>query len=253
MKKWSVLIYGIFCYLCFLGTFLYLACWLANLFVPNAIDAPSRIGWPQALLVNGSLVLMFGLQHSIMARPTFKRWWTRFVFRPIERSTYVMCTNVALWILFWQWQPIGGEIWNVQHPVGQILIHSLCVFGWLTVLITTFMINHFDLFGLRQVWLYFRGKPYTNLKFRIPGPYLLVRHPLYVGWMIAFWATPTMTVAHLVFAVGMSVYVLIAIPFEERNLTELHGEKYSAYQRQVAMLIPQLSHLQSRESVTQHV
>jgi protein-S-isoprenylcysteine O-methyltransferase Ste14 len=238
MKKWSVLIYGIVCYVSFLATFLYLAGWLGNIFVPRSIDSPGQGPWQMALLINTLLVVLFGVQHSVMARPTFKKWWTKFIPEPIERSTYVLFTNLALLVLFWQWRPMGGVIWDVQHPTGRALLFGLCAVGWLTVLITTFLINHFDLFGLRQVWLYFRGKPYTNLTFSTPGPYQFVRHPLYVGWMIAFWATPTMTVVHLLFALGTTAYMLIAIPFEERNLVEFHGDRYSAYRQRVAMLIP---------------
>jgi protein-S-isoprenylcysteine O-methyltransferase Ste14 len=173
-----------------------------------------------------------------MARPAFKQWWTKLVPTPIERSTYVMFTNVALILLFTFWQPIGGMVWNVQHPVARASIWALYAFGWITVLVTTCLINHFDLFGLRQVWLYFRGKAYTHIGFRTPGPYRFVRHPLYIGWIMAFWATPTMTMTHLLFAVGMTAYILAAIPFEERNLVTFHGTAYAEYRRNVPMLIP---------------
>jgi protein-S-isoprenylcysteine O-methyltransferase Ste14 len=206
--------------------------------VPTSIDAaPAGPLW-EALLVNTLLLAAFALQHSVMARPGFKRWWTRLVPTPAERSTYVMSTNLVLILLFWQWRPMGGVIWDVQDPVGRGLCHGLFAAGWAIVLGTTFLINHFDLFGLRQVWLYLCGKPYTPLAFKTPGPYKWVRHPLYVGWLIAFWATPTMTIAHLVFAVGMTIYILVAIRFEERDLVEYHGEGYTDYRRQVPMLIP---------------
>ena len=191
-----------------------------------------------ALLTDTLLIALFGVQHSVMARPSFKRWWTKFVPEPIERSTYVMFTNAALILLFAFWQPIGGTVWEVQNPAGRAALWTLYALGWLAVLATTFLINHFDLFGLRQVWLYFRGKPYTHIGFRTPGPYQFVRHPLYVGWITAFWATPTMTLTHVVFALGLTTYILIAIPFEERNLIQYHGKNYADYRRRVPMLIP---------------
>ncbi len=238
MKRVVVLTYGLVNYVVFLMTFLYLAGFTGNLLVPKSMDS-SPVGsiWI-ALAVNTLLVALFAVQHSAMARPTFKKWWKKFVPQPIERSTYVLCTNLVLILLFWQWRPMGFVIWDVQHPAGLAAIYALCGAGWLTVLVTTFLINHFDLFGLRQVWLYFRGTPYTNLGFVTPGPYKRIRHPLYVGWMIAFWATPTMSIAHLLFAVGMTAYMLVAIQLEERNLLEFHGEQYATYRRCVPMLIP---------------
>lgn len=239
MKRSLFLAYGVVNYVAFLGTFLYLAGFLGNLFVPRSIDAPATGSPWTAALVDLLLVAVFAVQHTVMARPTFKRWWTRFVPAPLERSTYVLFTNVALLLLFWLWQPLGGVVWEVAHPLARNAIHAACIAGWGLVLVSTFLINHFDLFGLRQVWLYWRGRPYTYLPFRTPGPYRLVRHPLYVGWLTAFWATPTMTVAHLLFAAGMTIYILTAIRFEERNLVEHHGEAYASYRRQVPMLVPQ--------------
>ena len=238
MKRILVFAYGVTSYAIALGLCVYLAGFLGNLFVPRSIDA-ALVGplW-EALVVNTLLLGAFGLQHSVMARPRFKEWWTRFVATPAERSTYVMFTNLALILLFWQWRPMGGVIWDVQDPTGRVIFHGLYAAGWLIVLGTTFLINHFDLFGLRQVWLYLRGKPYTAVGFKTPGPYKVVRHPLYVGWFIAFCATPTMTIAHLVFAVGMTLYILIAIRFEERDLVDYHGEAYAEYRRTVPMLIP---------------
>jgi len=238
MRRSLVLAYGLVNYAIFLGVFLYLAGFLGNLFVPRSIDSPAQGPLWTAVLINTLLIALFGVQHTAMARPTFKRWWTRFVPQPIERSTYVLLTNAALILLFWQWRPMGGVVWDVTHPASRFVLYGLFAFGWLTVLVTTFLINHFDLFGLRQVWLYFRGTPYTHLGFQTPGPYRLVRHPLYVGWITAFWATPTMTVAHLMFAIGMTAYILVAIPFEERNLEEYHGKSYTEYRRKVPMLVP---------------
>lgn len=238
MKKWLLLGYGVLCYAGFGATSLYLAGWLGNLGVPRSIDAPRSDSILIALLTNLALIGLFGVQHSVMARPAFKRWWTRYIPEPAERSTYVLCTNMTLAILFWQWRPVGGVIWEFQHPASVALAHVIFVLGWLTVVGSTFALNHFDLFGLRQVWLAFRGQTYQPLEFRIAGPYRLVRHPLYVGWLIVFWATPTMTIAHLLFAVGMTVYLLIAIPLEERNLADHHGHQYRQYQRRVGRLIP---------------
>jgi protein-S-isoprenylcysteine O-methyltransferase Ste14 len=172
-----------------------------------------------------------------MARPAFKRWWTQFVPQPVERSTYVLASSLALILLYWQWRPLGGIVWSVEDPTGRFVLVGLAATGWATVLATTFLINHFDLFGLRQVWLHLRGRPYTPLAFRTPGPYRVVRHPLYVGWLLAFWATPTMGAAHLVFALGTTAYILMAIRWEERDLVAAHPE-YAAYRERVGMLFP---------------
>ena len=237
MKRWSVLAYGVVCYALFFATFLYLAGWIGGFVVPTTLDGPATSPLAVAAVINAGLILIFGLQHSVMARPAFKRRWTRFIPQPIERSTYVLATNAALALMFWQWRPLGGVIWNVEHPTGRAALWGLFGLGWLTILVTTFLINHFDLFGLRQVWLYFRGRPYSHLPFVTPGPYRFVRHPLYIGWLMAFWATPTMTAAHLVFALGMSAYILIAIGYEERDLIKFHAG-YADYRRQVPMLVP---------------
>lgn len=238
MKRVLVFAYGVINYVISLGVFAYLAGFLGNLLVPRSIDAaPVGPLW-EALFVNTLLVGAFALQHSVMARPGFKDVWTRFVPKPVERSTYVMFSNLVLILLFWQWRPMGGVIWELPNPTVRGMVHGLYVLGWLIVLGTTFLINHFDLFGLRQVWLYLRGQPYTSLAFRVPGPYKVVRHPLYVGWLIAFWATPTLTTPHLVFAVGMTLYILVAIRFEERDLVEHFGTVYANYRRTVPMLIP---------------
>src|SRR5262245_48714100 len=236
MKRIVALAYGAARYVMFLGTFLYAIGFLGNSAVPKSIDAAAEGPLGQALLVNALLLGVFALQHSGMARPGFKRWWTRLVPHPVERSTYVLCSNLALLLLFWQWRPMGGVLWDVRQPAGQAVLYGLFAFGWLTVLVTTFLINHFDLFGLRQVWLYFRGREYTPLGFVTPGPYRWVLHPLYVGWLTAFWATPTMTAAHLVFALGTTVYILVAIAFEERDLTDAYGRAYAEYRERVPML-----------------
>ena len=230
--------YGVVSYVIFLGTFLYAIGFIGNLGTPTALDAPSSDPLGLALATNAGLLMLFAVQHSVMARPWFKERWTRLVPTPIERSTYVLFSSLALILLFWQWRPMGGQIWSVSDPVGRIVLWTLFAFGWGLVLVATFLINHFDLFGLRQVWLYLVGRPYTSLGFAAPGPYRLVRHPLYVGWFFAFWMTPTMTVGHLVFAIATTAYILLAIQFEERDLAIFHGHAYEDYQRRVPMLIP---------------
>ena len=172
-----------------------------------------------------------------MARPTFKRWWTRFVPTPIERSTYVLVSNLLMVLLLWQWQPMQGVVWEVQSSAVATTLWALYGLGWLIIVFSSLLINHFDLFGTRQVWMHLRGKEYTHLPFRVPSLYKFVRHPLYVGWLLAFWVTPTMTVGHLVFSIANTVYILIAIQFEERNLIEYHSE-YADYRRRVPSLVP---------------
>jgi protein-S-isoprenylcysteine O-methyltransferase Ste14 len=233
-----VLTYGVVCYAVFFATFLYAIGFVGNVLVPTSLDAGPVGNVGIALLVDLALLAAFALQHSVMARPGFKRAWTRIVPEPIERSTYVLASSVALIALFAFWRPMGGVVWTVEHPVGRAVLHAIFVAGWLTVLGSTFLINHFDLFGLRQVWLYFRGRPYTQLPFGTPGPYRWVRHPLYVGWLLAFWATPTMTVAHLVFALMTTAYIFVAIRFEERDLADAHGETYRRYRAEVPMIVP---------------
>jgi protein-S-isoprenylcysteine O-methyltransferase Ste14 len=237
MRRILVLTYGVTVYLGFLAVFLYLAGFVGGFLTPTQIDGPPRSPMAQAIAVDALLIALFAVQHTVMARPGFKRWWTKLVPHEIERSTYVLFTNLVLVVTFWQWQPISGVIWELQDPLARSIAWSLFATGWLVVLITTFLINHFDLFGLRHVWLYFGGWPYQHLRFATPGPYRFVRHPLYVGWLMAFWATPRMTVAHAAFALGMTVYILIAIVFEERDLMAFH-EGYAAYRRRVPMLIP---------------
>ena len=238
MRRIVAFLYGVTSYLLFFGTFLYAIGFVGNFLVPTSLDAAPTVSVRHALLINLGLLGLFAVQHSLMARPAFKQWWTQFVPQPVERSTYVLFSSLALLLLFWQWQPIGGTVWQVESTMGQGILYALFAFGWMLVLVSTFLINHFDLFGLRQVYLYLRGREYTHLTFATPGPYTMVRHPLYVGWFFAFWATPTMTAAHLVFALMTTAYILIAIQLEERDLLTVHGEPYAEYRRNVPMLIP---------------
>jgi protein-S-isoprenylcysteine O-methyltransferase Ste14 len=240
LRRWSFFVYGVFCHLLFLVTFAWMAGFVGNFLVPKSIDTEASVSAPWALLINLSLILMFGLQHSIMARPWFKRLWTRLVPQPIERSTYVLLTCVVTFLLMWQWQGIDTVVWDVQQPVLRGILWGLFATGWLLVPTVSLMIDHFDLFGTRQVWLYLRGRPYTSLPFRTPLLYNRVRHPLYVGWTLAFWATPTMTLGHALFAGTLTLYMAVAALFEERDLVGHYGDRYSAYQRRVPMFIPRL-------------
>lgn len=240
MNRIAAFAYGTLSYLLFLATFVYAVAFLGNVGLDRTIDGSALVPFGQALFVNILLLGLFAVQHSVMARPGFKQWWTRFVPKPVERSTYVLFSSLALLLLFYTWQPMGGTIWDVGDPVARGLIYGLFAAGWLLILVATFLINHFDLFGMRQVWLYFKDQPYTPLKFATPSFYRYVRHPLYVGWLLTFWATPTMTVAHLVFSIATTVYILIAIQFEERDLVKVHGSVYEQYRREVPMLVPNL-------------
>jgi len=232
--------YGAVCYAIFFATFLYAAGWVGNILVPKSLDGEPVAGFWPSLLINVGLLSVFAVQHSVMARPAFKRWFTQFVPRPLERSTYVLLSSLALILLFWQWRPLGGVIWDIQAPAGKAITYAIFGAGWLLVLVSTFLINHFDLFGLRQVWLYLRGRKYTPLAFRTPTLYRYVRHPLYLGWLLAFWATPTMTGAHLLFATVTTAYIFVAIQLEERDLVVAHGPDYAEYRRRVPMIFPLL-------------
>ena len=236
-KRIVAFVYGAVCYLAFLITFLYAIGFIGNFAVPKSIDSGPHRPFTYALAVNAALLGLFAVQHSLMARQWFKRAWTRLVPPPVERSTYVLFSSVALLLLFWKWEPMGRVIWNVESGVGQLLLYAVYATGWLIVLVATFLINHFDLFGLRQVWLYLRGMPYTPLRFRTPALYRIVRHPLYVGWLLVFWSAPLMTLAHLVFAIATTAYILLAIQFEERDLIQMHAE-YAEYRRRVPMILP---------------
>jgi protein-S-isoprenylcysteine O-methyltransferase Ste14 len=244
-KRISVFVYGVVSYAAFFVTYLYAIGFVGDFWVPKSIDSVPESPLWVALVIDSLLLGVFAIQHSVMARPGFKRGITRFIPKPAERSTYTLVASLLLIALFAFWEPIGGVVWSVEGPVGKAMLYSLSGFGWGLVLVSTFLINHFDLFGLRQVWLYLIGKEYSPLKFATPGPYQWVRHPLYVGWFFAFWATPTMTIAHLVFALLATGYILIAIQLEERDLIDAHRE-YAVYRKRVPMLIPRFKREKSR-------
>jgi protein-S-isoprenylcysteine O-methyltransferase Ste14 len=240
LKRLLYFTYAATAYLIFLTTFLYAIAFVGGFLVPRRLDGPLEGSLLSAVAIDLGLLTVFAVQHSVMARRWFKERWTRIVPWAIERSTYVLCASLALLLLFWQWRPLGIPIWTVENEVARIALWTLFAAGWSTVLIVTFLINHFDLFGLRQAWLPLLGRPYTPVSFRTPLPYRFVRHPLYFGFLLAFWMTPTMTLAHLVFAIATTAYIVLAIQFEERDLLAEHGPAYAEYRRKVPMLLPAL-------------
>jgi methanethiol S-methyltransferase len=241
MRRWSFFVYGVFCHVLFFGIYAWMAGFVGNFLVPRSIDSGTVSNPWLAAGVDLLLIALFAVQHSVMARPGFKRVWTRVIPREIERSTYVLISCVVTAVLMWQWQGIGATVWDVRQPIGRAAMWALFAAGWFMVPAVSLMINHFDLFGTRQVWLHLRGRPYTSLPFRTPMLYNRMRHPLYVGWAIAFWATPTMTVGHLLFAAVLTLYMVIAaLRYEERDLLNHFGDTYRAYQRRVPRFIPRL-------------
>jgi methanethiol S-methyltransferase len=239
MGRIIAFVYGAICYLVFFGTFLYAIGFVGNLVVPKSIDTgPAAATLTRALIMNVILLSIFALQHSVMARPAFKQLWTRFVPKAVERSTYVLFSSLALILLFWQWRPMRDVVWSVENTAAVYILWALFFLGWAIVLLSTFMINHFDLFGMRQVGHFRRGEEYTDLGMREPGFYKFVRHPIMVGFIIAFWATPRMTYGHLLFAAVTTVYILVAIQLEERDIVSIHGEAYEDYRKRVSMLLP---------------
>lgn len=237
MGRLLAFVYGIFCYLVFLATFVYAIGFVGGFGVPKSLDSDPTSPFGVALLIDAILLGVFAVQHSVMARPAFKRWWTRFVPAVIERSTYVLFSSLALALLFWQWQPLGGTVWQVENQPRRIL-WVLFALGWLDVLVCTFLIDHFELFGLRQVYANLKGRPTPPVRFVEPWLYKYVRHPMMIGFLVAFWVTPHMTFAHLVFAIATTAYILIALQFEEHDLAASIGEPYRDYQRRVRMLVP---------------
>ena len=240
MNRILTISYGAASYLVFLAAFLYAIGFVGNLVVPRSIDNAVTASIGEAVVVNVLLLGAFAVQHSVMARPAFKRQWTRLVPKTIERSTYVLISSLLLFLLYWQWRTMPAVAWDVTWPPGQIILWVLFGLGWTTVLLSTFMINHFDLFGLRQVYRAWRGRPYTELAFRTSLLYRVVRHPIMLGFLIAFWATPTMTAGHLLFAGATTGYILIALQLEEHDLTAALGDEYRDYRRRVPMLVPGL-------------
>lgn len=240
LKRLLYFAYSVTSYLIFLATFLYAIAFVGGFLVPRRLDGPLEGSLLSALAIDCALLTVFAVQHNVMARRWFKERWTRIVPWAIERSTYVLCASLALLLLFWQWRPLGMPIWTIENDAVRFVLWALFVAGWSTVLIVTFLINHFDLFGLRQAWLPLLGRPYKPVSFRTPLPYRLVRHPLYFGFLLAFWMTPTMTLAHLVFAFATTAYIVLAIQFEEHDLLAEHGAAYAEYRKKVPMLLPTL-------------
>jgi methanethiol S-methyltransferase len=238
LARIATFLYGLVCYLIFFVTFLYAIGFVGNLVVPKSIDAGPAVPLVEALLVNTLLLSLFAIQHSVMARQWFKRAWTKIIPQTMERSTYVLLASLVLQLLFWQWRPMRDVIWDVQNPTGRIVLQGLFWMGWGGVLFSTYLIDHFSLFGLRQVYLNLKGLPDEPTSFKTPALYKVVRHPLYLGFVIAFWSTPRMTLGHLFFAAVCTAYILVAIQFEERDLIEFYGDSYRKYRTQVSMLLP---------------
>jgi protein-S-isoprenylcysteine O-methyltransferase Ste14 len=238
MNRFVALLYGVVSYAIFVASFLYALGFVEGLVVPKTIDSGAPAPSTEALVVNLLLMSLFAIQHSVMARPAFKQWWTQWVPKSIERSTYVLLASLALALLCWQWRPMPALIWNVDHPDIAMGLISLSLFGWVIVLTSTFLINHFELFGLHQVTSNLTGRPMPEQRFRTPLYYQFVRHPIYLGFIIAFWATPMMTVGHLLFAAVTTAYIIVGILLEERDLIDVYGDDYRDYRARVSMLVP---------------
>jgi protein-S-isoprenylcysteine O-methyltransferase Ste14 len=240
MSRVLIFAYGVVSYLVFLAVFLYAIGFIGGFLTPTSLDGVPKRPLPEALAINLGLLTAFAIQHSGMARPAFKRWWTKMIPEAAERSTYVLLSSLALVALFILWEPMGGTIWSVPEGPARGFVIGLYAFGWLLLLYVTFLIDHFDLFGLKQVWRKLTGKEYMPPQFHMPTLYKMVRHPLYVAWLIIFWAAPVMTVAHLIFAIVTTLYILVAIQLEERDLITAHGDDYVEYRRRTPMIVPRL-------------
>jgi protein-S-isoprenylcysteine O-methyltransferase Ste14 len=249
IKKTAVMLYGGVAYAAFFASFVYMMGFVGGLFVPKGIDSGAPAPVADAILINAGLILLFGLQHSIMARPAFKRWIEKAVPTPVERSTYVLAASAMLALTMWQWRPMTTELWNVTNTAARSLIYAAYGLGWFLALYSSFLINHFDLFGLRQVFLFFKGKAYAPIQMKVVSLYRLVRNPLMLGLLIAFWSAPVMTYGRLLFASGMTLYILIGIYFEERTLSADLGATYRAYRKRTPMLIPVPTQSPSTETI----
>ncbi len=245
LERTLMLGYGVLVYLLFFAVFNYTILFIGNILVSPSLDSPGTVDTGHALLINIGLLTAFALQHSVMARPAFKRIWTRIIPEAAERSTYVLASTLLLGCIVYFWQPLGGVVWQVTNPLGVAILYGLFAIGWGILFLASFELNHFDLFGLRQVWLNFRGKPYTPLTFKTPWLYRHMRHPLYVGLMIGLWAAPTMTVAHLVFALLCTTYIFVGARLEEKDLERALPE-YRQYQKEVPMYVPGIGRKGSR-------
>lgn len=237
MKKFLMLLFGIISYVAFFASFLYAIGFVGNLLVPKSIDSGSS--GSNALLINIALLSVFALQHSIMARPGFKKWWTTIFSPAIERSIYVLLSSLALFLIYWKWQPMTDRVWNIEGENYVLIINIIFWLGWGIVLISTFLISHFHLFGLQQVFQNFKNESLSDPEFKMNLFYKLVRHPIMLGFIIAFWADPVMTQGHFLFAAVTTIYMLVAIKFlEERDLLKIHGDEYREYQKRTSMIIP---------------
>jgi protein-S-isoprenylcysteine O-methyltransferase Ste14 len=239
MKRTALFVYGLACYLLTLAAIGAGILFFGN-FIPQSVDSASRVAWPLALAINVALATVFAIQHSGMARPAFKRWWTRFIPEPIERATYCLASCIAIFALYALWQPMGPVLWQIEGAAASVMT-GIYLAAWAGLVYVTYLIDHFDLFGMRQVYLNLRQRPYESPGFRTPSFYRWVRHPLYVAWLAIFWATPIMTVGHMIFSVTITAYILVAIQLEERDLEEAIGSDYAKYRQSTPMLIPGLT------------